>query len=600
MALAKTKREKLQEAARQLRQRAILERWLMPRMRRELRLMATDAATGYTEGGMERALVTIDSHKIAIEGLLNTFYEKVITKTSEGLKAWLPTIEKKDFFGAVDRLINYFRGTALSNSVSIAETTKDEVRQIMEPMIANFETEGTIAKAIESKLKKQSRSRAQMIARTESGIAVSKSQFDLVQEVETLPMKKEWVTTFRDSRDSHKDIDGTKIEKHEAFKVRRQNGGYDQMQHPHDRAASAGNIYNCLHPSTVIGLCHPNKLFRRHYVGEIIEIEISSEHKLTVTPNHPILTKLGWKSARLINEGDELIVDAVRDGINSVNVDIEAPKATVGEMYDSFLKNRYLPSVTSGIVDFHGDATNPDVDIISVDRELMNSIKPTFETPIEKGLLQFSETSRVCLMDESAMDEFMFRSLLSSNCVVSGFGDFLDVVRACLAKSDPHGLAASSGLESELFHAKAYCISLASKDFRHFKNGIALDVEIFDFINNELPRLFSDLSANTLEPSIYGAIRYSYEFSYLERLFPRLIKLFDSFISFRFLSKRLSVDVVTKISTHEYDGPVYNIEDTKSFYSASTIINHNCMCVMIFVPAFDVGDFDEEAAYADD
>ena len=569
-------------------------------MRRALRHAAKEASRGYSEGGIDQALIELDTQKKPIEDLLNSFYNRAVRQTSAGLKAWLPMIETKDFFGAIDRLIGFFRSTALENATSIIETSKDDVRRTMEPLVANFETEVTIAKAIEDSLKVKSRSRAQLIARTESGIATSTSQYELVQEVETLPMLKEWVTTFRNSRDSHEDVDGVRLNKDEYFNVRTPKGGTDRMLHPHARGASAGNVCNCLHPSTIVGLCHPEKLFRRHYVGEMIEIEISSKHKLTVTPNHPILTNVGWKAARLIDEGDKLIVDAVGDGINSVNVDIEAPKATIGEMYDSILQSRDSESIARGVVNFHGDATNPDVDIISVDRQLMNSIKPTFETPIEKGLLQFSETGRICLMDESALDEFMFRSLLSSNSVVSSFSNFLDVIRACLAKSKSHSLRSSSGLEDELIHAEEYCIPFTPERFGHIKDGITAIVKIFDFINNELPRLFSDLSANTLKPSIYGTIRDSYEFSNLERLFPRIIKLLDSFISFRFLSKRLSVDVVTKISTHKYDGPVYNVEDTKSFYSASTIINHNCMCVLIWVPAFDIPEFDEEAAYAED
>jgi hypothetical protein len=246
MALPKTRREKLQEAARQVRRRAILERWFEPKMRRALKKMAKEAAKGYTEGGIDQAMMEIDEQRKEIETLLNSFYERAIGQTSAGVKSWLPMIEKKDFFGAIERLIGFFRGTALTNSISIAETSKEDVRRIMEPLVANFETEGTIAKAIEDSLKAKSRSRAQLIARTESGIATSTTQYEIVQEVETLPMLKEWVTTFRNSRDSHKDIDGTKLNKDEYFSVRRKKGGVDRMLHPHARGASAESICNCM------------------------------------------------------------------------------------------------------------------------------------------------------------------------------------------------------------------------------------------------------------------------------------------------------------------------------------------------------------------
>ena len=215
-------------------------------MRRALRHAAKEASRGYSEGGIDQALIELDTQKKPIEDLLNSFYDRAVHQTSTGLKAWLPMIETKDFFGAIDRLIGFFRNTALENATSIIETSKDDVRRIMEPLVANFETEVTIAKAIEDSLKVKSRSRAQLIARTESGIATSTSQYELVQEVETLPMLKEWVTTFRNSRDSHKDVDGVRLNKDEYFNVRTPKGGTDRMLHPHARGASAGNVCNCM------------------------------------------------------------------------------------------------------------------------------------------------------------------------------------------------------------------------------------------------------------------------------------------------------------------------------------------------------------------
>ena len=58
------------------------------------------------------------------------------------------------------------------------------------------------------------------------------------------------------------------------------------------------------------------------------------------------------------------------------------------------------------------------------------------------------------------------------------------------------------------------------------------------------------------------------------------------------MSCRLENVGLTSIS--HYDGPVYNIEDKKVFYSASGIVNHNCRCVVSEVFLDDFEDIDLE------
>lgn len=45
----------------------------------------------------------------------------------------------------------------------------------------------------------------------------------------------------------------------------------------------------------------------RWFEGELIELTTASGDLLTVTPNHPILTRKGWKPAGLLDEGDEVV-----------------------------------------------------------------------------------------------------------------------------------------------------------------------------------------------------------------------------------------------------------------------------------------------------
>jgi len=95
------------------------------------------------------------------------------------------------------------------------------------------------------------------------------------------------------------DIDGEKAKIGEPFS--------NDLLYPNDPNGEAGNVINCLLPGTrvqgaiVAGL-------KAWYSGPAVEIVTVRGNRLSVTPNHPILTADGrWKRAADIAEGDALI-----------------------------------------------------------------------------------------------------------------------------------------------------------------------------------------------------------------------------------------------------------------------------------------------------
>jgi HK97 family phage portal protein len=91
-------------------------------------------------------------------------------------------------------------------------------------------------------------SRSDAIARTETHVAAEEGTLAAAKAMQIPAMKKEWVAV-KDNRvrDSHADINGTRVELDETFTVKLadKSGGTEEMTGPGDKNASPGNTINC-------------------------------------------------------------------------------------------------------------------------------------------------------------------------------------------------------------------------------------------------------------------------------------------------------------------------------------------------------------------
>ena len=138
--------------------------------------------------------------------------------------------------------------------------------------------------------------------------------------------------------------------------------------------------YNCVLEGTIVSTCSGvDKLFKRAYKGTVIDIVTKSGRKLSITPNHPVLTRNGWKAAKLIDGSDQLatipekvfIGEHYKDSVKSEISDLFSSIDVLRK--PSLIANR--PSTTK---DFHGDGSNSEISVIDIDRLTWNGIKSIF------------------------------------------------------------------------------------------------------------------------------------------------------------------------------------------------------------------------------
>lgn len=122
----------------------------------------------------------------------------------------------------------------------ITETTRQQVRDIVDKGVREGLSEKQIAKLIYEIAPTKSKSRAQTISRTETHSAANATA-DLTAKSTGLDMDRRWVAAKDErTRDAHRRADGQTVGQFETFNV-----GGEELRFPGDPRGSAENVINC-------------------------------------------------------------------------------------------------------------------------------------------------------------------------------------------------------------------------------------------------------------------------------------------------------------------------------------------------------------------
>jgi len=141
-------------------------------------------------------------------------------------------------------------------------------------------------------------------------------------------------------------------------------------------AKSTGKTLGCVVGDTEVWGPKPYRSTARWYEGEIVEISVATGQKLSVTPNHPILTPRGFVPAGLLNKGDQVIGATRRDGEKLCDPDDYQTPAGIKDITASL--GEYAGMITRTVMvspeDFHGDGIGSNVCVIRTDSLVDDSL----------------------------------------------------------------------------------------------------------------------------------------------------------------------------------------------------------------------------------
>lgn len=275
---------------------------------------------------------------------------------------------------------------------------------------------------------------------------------------------------------------------------------------------------NCLVEGTNVSAAGIAAHYKRWFEGEVVSIDSQGGGRLTVTPNHPILSRRGWIAAGDLKIGDDIFECADPSLLASVlnpydhQVVTRAEDVAASLLMAGGMATRSVPTTAEA---FHGDGVvDGEVDIVWAAGHLSDDVA---------AANQRTEHAPLCDRHRSGV----FHPSLSSGDQF-GIGT-LDA---------PDGIMAGGGLPA----------SLGGRHLGHAELHTAAASTVGQ--------------AHTLPPVSERAAVASEVISDLDARFPG----------------HVSAVKVTHLGVSEYRGHVYNLQTEAGWYIAEGIITHNCRC----------------------
>lgn len=333
-----------------------------------------------------------------------------------------------------------------------------------------------------------------------------------------------------------------------------------------------GNGINCFLPDTKVQgrFCAGSKAF---YEGEVIRLVTASGLNLTVTPNHPVMSKLGLIAATEIAEGDYLVANRVNveNPIGPSTLNVNEVYSTIEEVFASLVNVGHSFSRGVSTVDFHGDGKgiNKDVDVVNIDRFLTVGANTQLSELLDS--LGFKHSNPAFSHGFCVIFFRLLASLRSSYGVMSRLGNSLGVFLAGTFKSFCLSLGHVSPFKSGGFKPSIDCYSGNSNFFGYLKDRFSA----FSVLPVKFGNIKSMLNPSDFFKSVTSRLNLTAKSS-----------MRNSYISGNILdglSGKASLDRVVKVERFFYSGHVYDLQEKSGLMVANGIITSNCLCTQVTV-----------------
>lgn len=503
--------------------------------------------------------------------------------TNQELKTAVQKIEKKAAnFGRNERwikdVINYLNTHQIQFVQSITDTMREDILKVLQKAID--EGWGIDKIVMELRSERLVVARARVIARTEI-IRAANVGHSVAAKSFPYEVDKKW-SSAKDhrTRHSHQLINNRQVEENGFFKVPiykgdKPTGRFDEMLYPGDPEASASNTVNCFLPDelTSVNPAIIQKAIRSRYEGEVVTIQTTSERKFTCTPNHPILTTVGWVKAGNLTSSHNLVKSEFVELYTSVNFNVKDKPTTFEQLYNSFASSCVGMRVIGSIVNFHGDKPTGYVDIIDPNRKLRNWVKLFFFQSYRNQVFNDSYFGKCFGFCKSvfSVNRMKVCSRFISNGLVSLSNNISSLLGIRLSHSQLHGFTPISRGN----------ISFSQGSIDNISTNTMLHSELFNanagtkFINDNITRkeflYSSELMTGQSEVLVHKRNATA----------ENVCDIING------LSTIVQSDGVLSVERNLFHGNVYNLETDVQMYDINGYVAHNCRCRVLYIPKRD-------------
>lgn len=324
---------------------------------------------------------------------------------------------------------------------------------------------------------------------------------------------------------------------------------------------------NCVLPNTKIIAPDAEAMMRSEYSGNIIEIGTSNGTRLSVTPNHIVLTARGWVRAKNLVKGDKVVHYCNwTKSVVKANPANDDSISTVEQLFASLIKASTVPTFSMPVSpeDLKGDVIKDGkVDIIFIDSKLRSKVDSAVNKLISDiELIGTSIAGKSVLTAKCTLAELLVGVGLASDGIMSSSCVSNILFSRALTHRELVGLRLSSDYNSRLNKTAA---DNTSADVKAFGDSIFARTGIVERDN-----LFCiDLDSDSVESD---AVSFEQSF---DRRFGNIVDLSDLFRAF---SGVIELDDIVLVTNKFYSGHVYDASSLSTLYISNGIITSNCRC----------------------
>jgi hypothetical protein len=317
---------------------------------------------------------------------------------------------------------------------------------------------------------------------------------------------------------------------------------------------------------------------RREYEGPLVSLATAKGRNLTVTPDHPILTTLGWKRAGDLVEGDDLICAPFGHGHGGGVPDVYDAPPTAKEVFEasSLVDATTLDGMPAATKNLYREMfPDGDVKVVSPDGLLERALKTALgEPPEHDGLALAGELDALAgltLDGECPPDVLLVSGNAASRCVMSRSSLGSALLGGHGGGTKKPSLGATPVRESSVTDPSVNDVPAHTETAGDGVDALSV-LERFERASRWGDDLLARLDACALQSPIDGGLADAEPI--------RNLGWSDA--------APIEVDNLVSLSVSEGSCHVYNLSTEGGWYVSSGILTHNCDCVV--VPSIGRGD----------
>lgn len=307
---------------------------------------------------------------------------------------------------------------------------------------------------------------------------------------------------------------------------------------------------------------------RRWYEGPLVIVRTASGKKLSITPNHPVLTENGWIPAGFLHEGHHVVSSPGVDGALRGAPDEGQHPVVIEDLLRTLLVVGRTLNVPGAAHQFHGDGTKAEVNVVAPDRFLANGVQSSLAQPTVQETLALAGAAgpAVALPGHSTLDHFRLGGHSADGGLVRGGRGGDTLLGGHAFPADLLGFGVGSGRDPLLAEPGFDGSPRDAMLLREGLHGLAFEMGGHDLLDGQ-----RDLATLRFDPASFEFVGEGVG-AYAD---------LGSSLRERLVGTAVDLDRVVELERVSFSGHVYNLQTSEGWYSADGVIVSNCQCALI-------------------